>query len=107
MRGLAMIADIRPVQRDASRIVATASFCVLLLNAAFGIMAVPASADTAITPSFTTAGKLTTLRVQMGVTANAAGVFVSPTSMAVTIPKGMVLNTAALPTVCPLSAVEG
>ena len=73
---------------------------VLASLSAFGATAVPASADTTITPSFTTAGKLTTLRVQMNVTPNASGVFISPSTMTVTIPKGMVLNTAVLPAVC-------
>jgi hypothetical protein len=67
---------------------------------ALGIMAAPAIADTTIAPSFTTVGKLTTLRVQMDVTPNASGVFVSPSTMTVAIPKGMVLNTAVLPAVC-------
>jgi hypothetical protein len=68
---------------------------------AFGIMAVPAGADLAIAPSSTTAVKLTTLQVQVNITPNAAGVFVPASGVTVTIPKGMVLNTAALPAICP------
>jgi hypothetical protein len=76
------------------------TWTVLASLSALGILAVPAGADLAIAPSSTTAGKLTTLQVQVNITPNSAGVFVPASGVTVTIPKGMVLNTAALPASC-------